>query len=68
MSMAFDKLAILLAWKADPEAAVAEVTGLWTTLGLDALGRNKPDTFSAFKKRLKEMVAELAKLASPRND
>lgn len=67
MSMAFDKMAILLRWKADPEAAAAEVTNLWATLGLDALNRDKPETLDAIKKRLEEMVAGLAKPASPRS-
>jgi AbiV family abortive infection protein len=56
MSMAFDKLAILLRWKADLDAAAAEVSHLWAMLGLDALDRDKPETLVAFKKRLAEAM------------
>ena len=56
MSMAFDKLAILLRWKADLDAAAAEVFNLWETLGLDALDRDKPETLVALKKRLAEAM------------
>lgn len=54
MSMAFDKLAILLRWKADLDAAADEVSNLWAMLGMDKLDRDKPETLDALKKRLAE--------------
>lgn len=54
MSMAFQKLNILLRWKADLDAATAEVANLWALLGIDELDRNKPEALAALKKRLAE--------------
>jgi AbiV family abortive infection protein len=59
MSMAFDKLSIMLKWKADLEAAAAEVAGLWASLGLDALDRSKPETLAAFEKRLSDVIGQI---------
>ncbi len=59
MSMAFDKLAILLRWKADFDAAAVEVSNLWAALGLDTLDRGRPETLVALKSRLAEAVAKL---------
>lgn len=67
MSMAFDKLAILLRWKDDLDAAAAEVANLWNALGVGGLDRNRPETLEAFERRLEEMVAGLVKRGSPDN-
>ena len=56
MSMAFDKLAILLRWGADLDAAAAEVAQWWAVLGMDELDRDRPDSFVALKKRLAEVM------------
>lgn len=56
MSMAFDKLGILLRWKVDLDAAADEVSNLWETLGLDALDKDKPETLVTLKKFLVEAM------------
>lgn len=56
MSMAFDKLGILLRWSTDLDAAAAEVAQWWAVMGLDELDRDKPDSLVMLKKRLAEMV------------
>jgi len=56
MSMAFDKLVILLRWGADLDAAAAEVVQWWTVLGMDEFDHDKSDSFVALKKRLAEVM------------
>ena len=56
MSMAFDKLAILLRWGADLDAAAAEIAQWWAVLGMDELDRDKPDSLVALKKCLAEVM------------
>jgi AbiV family abortive infection protein len=66
MSMAFDKLAILLRWKADLDAAAAEVTNLWEMLRVAELDREKPETLVAFKERLAEAMEKGVSFLTPR--
>ena len=56
MSMAFDKLAILLRWGADLDAAAAEIAQWWAVPGMDDLDRDKPDSLVALKKCLAEVM------------
>jgi len=55
MAMAFNKLAILLRWGEDLNAAAVEVAKWWAILGMDQLDRDKPETLVAFKRRLAEL-------------
>lgn len=59
MFMAMEKLRLLMRWATDLDAAATEATALWDVLGLDALDRNKPETYEAFSKRLEGMFAAL---------
>lgn len=56
MSMAFDKLGILLRWGTDLDAAAAEVAQWWAVMGMDELDRDKPDSLVMPKKRLAEAM------------
>lgn len=56
MSMAFDKLGILLRWGTDLDAAAAEVAQWWAVMGIDELDRDNPNSLAMLKKRLAEMV------------
>lgn len=56
MSMAFDKLGILLRWGNDLDAAAIEVAQWWAVMGMDELDRDNPDSLVMLKMRLAEMV------------
>lgn len=56
MSLAFDKLGILLRWGTDLDAAAAEVAQWWAVMGMDELDRDKPDSLVRLKRRLAEML------------
>lgn len=56
MSMAFDKLGILLRWGTDLDAAAVEVAQWWAALGVDDFARNKSDSLVMLKKRLAEVM------------
>lgn len=57
MSLAMDKLRLLMRWTTDLDAAAEEVDALWKALGVDALDRSKPETIIALFKRIEEMFA-----------
>lgn len=64
MSMAMDKVRLLMRWATDLDAAANEVATLWSTFGMDDLDRRKPETLEAFQKRLDEMLGSLDERAS----
>lgn len=61
MSMAMDKLRLVMRWSTDLDAAAGEVAALWADLSIDTLDRNNPETVEALSKRLEGMFAALEK-------